>query len=859
MMTRPRRFGRLVFLSILSILPARAIALPGPMPPIDPGRQSLTFLDPSVLTPEDYGLLLISSGAADFHGFYDISTRRKLLTGVRRGLTLVVLAQDYAVGGRYSLDWLPTPLRFENRRQAVFEPAGLLCLKTVEAPDILRQRFLPSPGWDVRGNGGLAQISLGRGQIILVQARLMDNLNVPAAMAALECLFGCGGRDKPVVVVDAGTGGEGAGPSKATELMSGWGIPFQTLEEVIAAKQGSSADTPFPAKLDDDALLSAAGIRAETMVDAFLENKVKAAAAWPAPASREAFEARRAASLPLLYKSLGLDPLPRRTPLKARITGTLRRQGYRIEKLVFESRPGFPVTAHLYVPDGAAGRKLPVIVNPHGHWGYKKSEPTVQSRLIAQALHGYLAIVVDSPGFSFEGDRRIERRWAGTHDDLRLILGSQNATSVYIWDLMRTLDYLATRPEADMTRVGLTGCSGGGLATLWAFAAEPRFAAAASVVYSSSMEINPNNGCLCNHVPGALDLGDRADVLALRAPAPTLIIGAEEDVEFPAKGMRLSAEKMQALWGLFGRSQDAWLRMFPGGHDYSRPMRETVMGFFDKYLRGVGDGSPVPEPDHATEPPDAPEMFVLSETPAGAATMRDIARAMFKRKPRDKSPSAYIRWNGGLPAAVPPDIKTLGGKEGWIRAVFTSEPGLTIPVLFWPAEGKPKAVAVLIGEKGKAAAIDEMRVGPLLKAGIACLAIDPRGIGEARTIELRYTTYLGQAPAFGMGWDIARAIAAFAPAGLPVAVIGRGPAVGQAALAAALIEPRIGFVAGLGTLESYADAFREDVPLLAIQPRANYVPPLRSLRSSLRARSLWSFLGQAEPDWLNALIDWAGR
>jgi hypothetical protein len=110
-----------------------------------------------------------------------------------------------------------------------------------------------------------------------------------------------------------------------------------------------------------------------------------------------------------------------------------------------------------------------------------------------------------------------------------------------------------------------------------------------------------------------------------------------------------------------------------------------------------------------------------------------------------------------------------------------------------------------------------------------------------------------------MGWDIARAIAAFAPAGLPVAVIGRGPVAGQAALAAALIEPRIGFVAGLGTLESYADAFRDDVPLLAIQPRASYLPPLASLRASLSARSLWSFLGQAEPDWLNALIDWAGR
>ena len=281
-----------------------------------------------------------------------------------------------------------------------------------------------------------------------------------------------------------------------------------------------------------------------------------------------------------------------RTPLNARVTGVLKGQGYRIEKIAFESRPGFFVTAHLYVPDAAAGKRLPVIVNPHGHWGYKKQEPTVQSRLIGQALAGYLAIVVDSPGFSFEGDRPIERRSAGTHDDLRLILGSQNATSVYVWDLIRTLDYLATRPEVDMTRIGLTGASGGGLATMWAFAAEPRFTCAASVVYASSLEINPNNGCLCNHVPGSLQIGDRADVLAVRAPAPVLIIGAEEDVEFPAKGMRLTDEKLRRLWGLYGKSQDAWLRMFPGGHDYSKPMREAVLGFFNKYVKGTGDGSP---------------------------------------------------------------------------------------------------------------------------------------------------------------------------------------------------------------------------------------------------------------------------
>ena len=77
-------------------------------------------------------------------------------------------------------------------------------------------------------------------------------------------------------------------------------------------------------------------------------------------------------------------------------------------------------------------------------------------------------------------------------------------------------------------------------------------------------------------------------------------------------------------------------------------------------------------------------------------------------------------------------------------------------------------------------------------------------------------------------------------------------------MAAALIEPRIGFVAGLGTLGEFPDAFRDDVPLLAVQPRANYAPPLSRLRSLVRADAVWSFLDEGEPDWTSALLRWAG-
>jgi len=833
-------------------------SLPGSTPLIYSSEEALPYLDPASLSPSMHGLLLVSSRASNFHRHFNIPIQRKILDPVRRGMTLVVLAQDYTQG-RTTLDWLPRPLLMESNRERLFDPAGALGLTKIEDDNILRLRFLPSPGWDVPGNGGAAILKWGEGRIILINARLLERLHIPGCAASLAAVLSLGGREKPVVVVDAGTEGGVHTSSVVMDFMSAHDIPFLTLGEVIARAQGVNANKPIPGQLDDDDLLSSLNIRSDQMVNAFVEKKVKSAAALPAPATREKFDRRRESQRRELLRCLGLDPLPPRTPLKARVTGVLERRGYRIEKVVFESRPNFPVTAHLYVPEGAAGRKLPVIVNPHGHWGFKKQEPTVQSRLIGQVLAGYLAIVVDSPGSSFEGDRRVERRFAGTHDDLRLILGSQNATSVYVWDLMRALDYLATRPEVDMTRIGLTGASGGGLATMWAFAAEPRFTCAAGVVYASSYEVNPQNGCLCNHVPGSLQIGDRSDVLGLRAPAPILIIGAEQDPEFPAKGMRLSGEKLRGLWGLFGKSDDAWLRMFPGEHDYSRPMRETAMGFFDKYLKGAGDGSPVPEPSFATEPPEAPELYVLPEPPVNALTMRGIARSMFDRPAAAQTAADYVRINGGLPGVIPPELKRLDDVEGKARLTFISEPGLTVPAIYWPAKGPARAFVVLITEKGKAEAAAEFGVDRLREAGIACLAIDPRGLGELKGLDLRLTTYLGQAPAFGMGWDITRAIAALAPDTVKIAVVGRGPSAGQAALAAALIEPRIGFIAGLATLKEFADAFRDDVPLLAIQPRANYAPSLSKLRGLVKAETAWSFLGQPDPDWARALLRWAEK
>jgi cephalosporin-C deacetylase-like acetyl esterase len=581
----------------------------------------------------------------------------------------------------------------------------------------------------------------------------------------------------------------------------------------------------------------------------------------------EADKPRRQAEL---MRCLGLDPLPERGPLRAMVTGVLKGNGYWIEKVVFESRLNFPVTGHLYIPDGPAGVKHPVILNPHGHWSYKKFEPTVQARVISQVLNGYMAFVIDSPGYSFDKDFPVERKKLGSHMDFPRVLGCADATSIYVWDLMRALDYLETRHEADMTRVGITGASGGGIPSIYAFAADERIKCSVPVVYATSLEINPDNGCPCNHIAGTLQIGDRSDVLAIRAPSPVMVFGAQVDNEFPPEGTQLTGEKLRAIYKLYGHENNAQWRIFEGGHDYSKAMREQAISFFNLHLKGEGDGSPVPDPVFETRDPEDPSLRCDPSPNASRTTMRDIAWNNLLRTTHH-SFEEVAKLNGGIPERAPLNVRSLGVVDGAEVVLFDSEPGLTIPALLWtPAKPNGKGV-VIVSEEGKVATEQEFSIQYLVEAGFTCIAPDVRGVGELRgetgprkgfgnirCLDLRLMVYLGTADAFAMASDALASADVLRESCSSVAMVGRGLFGSQVSVFAGLMDPALAFVVGLNGMGTYAECFdiEEDqfwIENHTLQPRAMYGTTLSNLQDMLGERGAFTLQGESNPKLVELL------
>ncbi len=317
-----------------------------------------------------------------------------------------------------------------------------------------------------------------------------------------------------------------------------------------------------------------------------------------------------------LARSFG--PFPEKTPLNLRITGEIHRPGYCIEKLVFESRPNFPVTANLYRPDAGPG-PFPCVLGTCGHSQIGKAEPAYQA--FAQALvHNRFMVLLYDP--ISQGERlqyplpEGEPQPRGCCQEHNMMGNQMRLVGDFLgtwrtWDGIRALDALLQHPDADPKHVGLTGNSGGGTMSTYLNAFDDRFTMAAPSCFVTTYLHNLENELPADSEqipPKILKLGlDMADFFVAQIPRPILLLGQKNDF-FDTRGLRETCEELRRLYAILGLENRVELFIGPTDHGYSPHNRKAMTDFF---CRTVGI-QPVPTREPTIETPET-----LACTPGG--------------------------------------------------------------------------------------------------------------------------------------------------------------------------------------------------------------------------------------------------
>ena len=297
-------------------------------------------------------------------------------------------------------------------------------------------------------------------------------------------------------------------------------------------------------------------------------------------------------------------PFPEKTPLNPRVMKVVERDAYKIENVLFESRPGFLVSANLYVPKGRRF-PLPGVVASCGHSANGKAIDTYQSFCQGLARLGYVVLIFDPIG---QGERMqyVDANWkpargTGTAEHnyagIQQTLVDERFCMWRAWDGIRALDYLMSRQEVDVRHLGITGNSGGGTMTTWLCGLDTRWTMAAPSCFVTEFRRNMENELgadIEQCPPKALALGlDHEDFLAALAPKPIIILAKEKDY-FDARGNEAAYHRLKGLYRLLGAEDNIAYFVGPSYHGYSQENREAMYRWFNR-CTGISDAKAEPK------------------------------------------------------------------------------------------------------------------------------------------------------------------------------------------------------------------------------------------------------------------------
>ena len=444
---------------------------------------------------------------------------------------------------------------------------------------------------------------------------------------------------------------------------------------------------------------------------------------------------------------------PERTPLNPRVVGSLDRGDFRIEKIIFESRPAFYVTANLYLPKSGSS-PYPAILFPLGHERGGKTNRDWQHTLAGLARRGFVCLAWDPLG---QGERI--QMWDEDLHDTKVyggstvehtMIGSQclltgtHVAQYTIWDGIRALDYLLSRPEVDPKRVGLTGNSGGGTHTAYIAALDDRIQVAAPSCYMTSWRrmlesIGPQDSeqvfpfFLKDHL-------DYPDYIYAFNGKPFKMLTAIRDF-FPIGGARATYAEARQVLGRLDLQDKIEKFEADDGHGYTAPRREAGFRWFTRWLEGSENTSPeaplqlataeelqcTPTGQVKTSFPNATDVFTMNrklaeQLRAGRHPSAETVRA------RARELTYYQPHTGALHTVSYGALERPSARVE--KLTYETEPGISIPALLFVPPGGParKRAVILSDSRGKAAAAADAE--KLAEKGNIVLVPDLRGFGE---------------------------------------------------------------------------------------------------------------------------------
>jgi dienelactone hydrolase len=467
--------------------------------------------------------------------------------------------------------------------------------------------------------------------------------------------------------------------------------------------------------------------------------------------------------------------LPERTPLNPQITGTLQGKGYRVEKIILETRPAFHLTANLYLPETPP--PWPAVLVPCGHSHEGKAVGQYQLICMLLARHGMAAICYDPIG---QGERYQMLDLAKEravfddaphvkvpHPNVRLMCTTEhtmttissaligaNAAQFRIWDGMRVIDYLQSRKDILADKIGCTGNSGGGTETAYLMALDDRILAAAPGCYLTTFKKlietkGPQDGE--QNIFGQIAFGmDEADYCIMRAPKPTLICAGTRDVTFDFGGTWELFRDAKRFYSRLGHPDMIDLAAPDAPHGFTLQLREAVTRFMARHL--LGKDIVVREVEKLPDSFTDEELRALSEpdwtteqlqcTPKGQVLLLPGERSVFQINAETAAKLKTARESGLGPKTIreaigaaesvsEPKVEVLAkierGSLTIEKLAMKAEDAFQLPALLYsPAQPNGHAVLYLHGESMKA---DAEAIEQLVKAGNIVLAAELRGIG----------------------------------------------------------------------------------------------------------------------------------